>query len=115
MVKLYGDARMIDQPPSAMTPTLVGSWRKITTSACANKYPEKISFAVGTYSGTRGPGQPFVWWDAGIYRVEDETTLVLGTATDELVAYKIQLSTDRLDVTDADGCRFSYQREKPVR
>ena len=106
---------MIDQPPSAMTQTLVGSWHKITTNACANKYPEKISFAAGTYSGTRAPGQPFVWWDAGIYRLEDEATLVLGTATDELVAYKIQLSTDRLDVTDPDGCRFSYQREKPVR
>jgi hypothetical protein len=79
-------------------------------TACANKYPDAISFAIGTYLATRGPDQAFVWWDAGIYRLEDDGTLVLGTATDELVTYKINLRTDRLDVTDPDGCFFSYQR-----
>jgi hypothetical protein len=53
-----------------------------------------------------------VWWDAGIYRLKDEATLVLGTATDELVTYKIKLSPDRFDVTDPDGCFFSYQRSQ---
>jgi hypothetical protein len=83
----------------------------MTTIACANKYPETIAFAESTYLATRGKDQAFVWWDAGIYRLEDEVTLVLGTATDELVTYTVKLSTDRLDVTDPNGCRFSYQRE----
>lgn len=109
-----GDTSVTDQRRTALTPTLVGTWRKITTSACANKYPDRISFAVETYLGNRGSGQAFVWWDAGIYRLEDESTLVLGTATDELVTYKISLSTDKFDVTDPEGCRFSYQREKPA-
>ena len=104
---------MIGQSPSAV-PTLTGKWRKITTTACASKYPETISFAESTYLATRGKDQAFVWWDAGIYRLEDESTLVLGTATDELTSYKVKLSTDRLDVTDPEGCHFSYQLEKPT-
>lgn len=105
---------MTGQPSSAIVPNLAGTWRKITTTACANKYPEMISFAESTYLGTRGKDQAFVWWDAGIYRLQNETSLVLGTATDELVAYSVKLSADRLDVTDPDGCHFSYRLEKPA-
>jgi hypothetical protein len=98
--------RSANQPP-----TLVGSWKKVTESACADKYPATITFSTGTYRGARGPGQGMVWWDAGIYRLEGETTLVLSVATDELVTYQVVIHDDRLDVTDPDGCRFSYQRE----
>ncbi len=98
-----------------MVPNLVGTWRKITTTACANKYPETLSFATGTYRGTRGKDQGFVCWDAGIYHLDDEVTLVLGTATDELVTYSVKLSADRLDVTDRDGCHFSYHLEQATR
>ena len=55
-----------------------------------------------------------VWWDAGIYRLEDPGTLVVGTATDELVTYRIVLQADHFDVTDADGCRLTYRRETPT-
>lgn len=97
---------------SSRGPTeLVGTWRKITTSECAEKYPATVSFSTGTYRGARGPGQGMVWWDAGIYRLEEPRRLVLSVATDELVTYEIALGGDRFDVVDADGCRFSYRRE----
>jgi hypothetical protein len=90
---------------------LLGTWRKITTSECAEKYPATISFSSGTYRGARGPGQGMVWWDAGIYRLEDPRRLVLSVATDELVTYDITVRGDQFDVIDADGCRLSYRRE----
>jgi hypothetical protein len=73
-----------------------------------------LEFATGTYRGRRGPGQGMVWWDAGIYRMEGSNKLVVGTATDELVEYRIELDGDRLNVTDPDGCRFTYERQQPT-
>jgi hypothetical protein len=52
-----------------------------------------------------------IWWDAGIYRVEQGSTLVLSVATDELVRYSIDLRGDLMEVTDNDGCHFSYRRK----
>ena len=69
-----------------------------------------VTFSAGTYRGTRGPGQGMVWWDAGIYRLEDPRTLVVGTATDELVTYQIALQADRFEFTDSDGCLVTYRR-----
>jgi hypothetical protein len=104
---------MTDPTSPVKGPNLSGTWRKSTTSACAKKYPETIRFDVSTYLGTRGEGQGVVWWDAGIYRLEDEGTLVLSTATDELVTYRVKLIGDNLDVVDPDGCSFSYRRAAP--
>ena len=98
----------------AQSGSLIGTWRKVTAAACADKYPATLTFATATYRGTRGPGQGMVWWDAGIYRLEDPRTLVVGTATDELVTYRIVLQTDHFDVTDADGCHVTYRRETPA-
>jgi hypothetical protein len=58
----------------------------------------------------RGAGQGMVWWDAGIYRLEDSNTLVVGTATDELVTYRISLQPDRFEFTDSDDCLVTYRR-----
>ena len=89
---------------------MVGTWTKATTAACADKYPATLTFSTGTYRGARGPGQGMVWWDAGIYRLEDPGTLVVGTATDELVTYQIVLQADHFEVTDSEGCRVTYRR-----
>jgi hypothetical protein len=89
---------------------LVGTWSKATTAPCAERYPETLTFAPGTYRGTRGSGQGFVTWDAGIYRIDGTDTLVMGTATDELVSYRMVLAGDHFDVTDAEGCRVTYRR-----
>jgi hypothetical protein len=90
---------------------LIGTWHKITTSSCADKYPATITFSTGTYRGARGPGQGMVWWDAGIYRLEGPQRLVLSVATDELVTYEITVRADQCEVTDAEGCQFAYRRD----
>jgi hypothetical protein len=92
---------------------LVGSWTKEESPPCAQIYPQNLIFAEGTYRGKRGEGQGFVWWDAGIYRIEAPGRLVLGTATDALVTYEIRLDGDRLEVTDPDDCHFTYRRQPP--
>jgi hypothetical protein len=91
-------------------PELVGSWRKVNAPECAQKYPEELTFSTGTYRGARGAEQGFISWDAGIYRLENPGRLVVGTATDELVAYQMHVEGDVLQIVDPDGCRFSYQR-----
>jgi hypothetical protein len=90
---------------------LVGSWTRRTSEACADKYPAALTFAAGTYRGSRGQSQGMILWDAGIYRLEDSRTLVMGTASDELVTYSIALHDDRFEVTDSEGCRVSYARD----
>jgi hypothetical protein len=101
---------MTDPGEDIQPANLVGTWHKITTLPCADKYPATITFSTGTYRGARGPGQGMVWWDAGIYRLEGPQRLVLSVATDELVTYEIAVHGDQLEVTDAEGCRFAYRR-----
>lgn len=91
-------------------PSLVGSWTKSSAPSCADKYPETLTFAAGTFRGSRGATQGFVHWDAGVYRLEGEGTLALTTATDELVHYEIELAGDTLTIRDPDGCVFAYRR-----
>jgi hypothetical protein len=91
-------------------PDLVGSWRKADAPECADKYPEVLTFSTGTYRGARGAEQGFISWDAGIYRLEKSDRLVVGTATDELVAYQLHVEGDVLQIVDPEGCHFSYRR-----
>ena len=97
----------------AQRATLEGAWSKVSTDACADKYPAAITFAASTYRGTRSPTQGMIWWDAGIYRLEGPRTLLLAVATDELVRYELTLQTDEFEVTDAEGCRVTYRRASP--
>jgi hypothetical protein len=89
---------------------MVGTWVKLTTDPCADKYPATLVFSTGTYRGTRGAGQGMMWWDAGIYHLEDESSLVMGTANDEMVTYPIDMQADRFEFTDAEGCHVTYRR-----
>jgi len=94
-------------------PELIGHWTKVESPPCADVYPETVTFATGTYRGGRGEGQGFVRWDAGIHRIDERGRLVIGTATDELVAYEMRLDGDELWLVDPDGCRFAYRRGAP--
>ena len=53
-----------------------------------------------------------ILWDAGIYRLEDEHTLTLSTASDELVTYPIAVEGGTLTVSTPDG-DVSYERAEP--
>lgn len=90
---------------------VIGTWTKATAAPCADKYPATLAFSTSTYRGARGPGQGMVWWDAGIYRLEGAGTIVIATATDELVTYPISLQADQFEITDAEGCRVTYRRD----
>jgi hypothetical protein len=106
----HGGKPMTDPDEDIQPANLLGTWHKVTTSPCADKYPATITFSTGTYRGARSPSQGMVWWDAGIYRLEGPQRLVLSVATDELVTYEITVRGDQLEVTDAEGCRFAYRR-----
>ena len=98
------------QPASGAEP-LVGHWIKVSGDPDTEIYPQHIRFAEGTYLGQRGESQAgMLWWDAGIYRLERDDELVLSTASDELVRYRVHLDGDNLHVVDPNGRSFTYRR-----
>lgn len=101
---------MRDPDPPTASSQLHGQWSKVSADPCADKYPATITFSTSTYRGARGAGQGFVWWDAGIYRLDHPRTLTLAAANDEMIPYAIEFRGDEFDVTDADGCRVTYRR-----
>jgi hypothetical protein len=96
--------------PTVGLPGLQGHWRKVSTDASPDRYPAEVTFEEARYSGSRGENQGMIWWDAGIYRLDDPRTLVLSTASDELVSYDVVLDDRRLVVTDADGSEVVFER-----
>lgn len=87
-----------------------GRWRKVSEEPCSAQYPAEIAFQEATYLGAKGPGQRFIVWDAGIYRIEEEGRVLIAIATDELVPYRYSIEGDGITFTDRDGCQFSYRR-----
>jgi hypothetical protein len=82
----------------------------MTAGIETSQYPAKLVFESARYRGTRAEGQGMIWWDAGTFRLVNDETLVLSTATDELVEYRISLGGDRLEVTDPAGVTVIYER-----
>ena len=97
--------------PSPGAGPLVGDWVKVAGDPGTEIYPQHVRFAEGTYLGRRGESQAgMMWWDAGIYRLERAGELVLSTANDELVRYRVRLEGDNLHVVDPSGRSFDYRR-----
>lgn len=92
---------------------LVGAWRKVGSEACALGYAALLRVdANGLYFGESGqPGQ-FTWWDGGTWEVRAPGKLALAIANDAVVTYDYALDGDLLTITDAQGCRFRYRRER---
>jgi hypothetical protein len=90
---------------------VVGTWRKTETPECAGQYPDEIEFREATFLARKGPGQGFIVWDAGGYRVAGADEIMIETATDEQVHYRALLEGDTLTFVDRDGCEFRYRRE----
>ena len=86
--------------------TGIASWE-----ATARTRIPRISSSQATYAGAKDPAkQGFVMWDAGNYRVESESIVMIQTATDEQQRYRYRLDGDRLTFDDA-GCDFAYERD----
>jgi len=101
--------------PSTTT-DLRGHWHRILGGDCANRYPAHLEFHEATYSGTKdGATQSFIIWDAGSYRVETESVVMIQTATDEQHHYRYRVDGNRLTFVDDDGCAFAYERDDKVR
>ena len=91
--------------------TLAGKWKKTSTSQCDQRYPAEIEFFERPrYLGRKGPGQGFIWWDAGSYELLDENSVRLSVADDSQIVYRFALSGDALTFTDEEGCQFQYRR-----
>jgi hypothetical protein len=90
---------------------LTGKWKKVSTEQCGEGYPDEIEFSEGPrYLGKKGPGQGFIWWDAGTYEVTGQNMVKISTATDEQVSYRFTTSGDVLTFVDNNGCEFRYRR-----
>jgi len=98
------------------TVDLRGHWHRILGGDCANAYPAHLEFHEATYAGTKdGATQGFIIWDAGSYRVESESVMMIQTATDEQHHYRYRLDGNRLTFVDDTGCAFAYERDGAVR
>jgi hypothetical protein len=95
-------------------PFLQGQWRRLSLAECAQRYPVEITFVLATYRGARSPDQGMIQWDAGIYRLADDQTLIVSTATDELVEYPVRLTSHHFTFTDSEGCEVTYERMTAV-
>src|SRR5437867_10692767 len=108
--ELTGDvSRSKRAPRSARTPrrgrrrvmSLAGKWKKTSTTKCADGYPDAIEFFERPrYLASKGPGQAFIWWDAGSYEVTGENEVKISIATDEQVSYRFSISGDLLTFVD---------------
>jgi hypothetical protein len=93
------------------TPQLVGSWEKITRTACGETYPDSIQFQeVGLYFGQKNPPGTFTQWDVGTYEIADPKQIRISTANDAIVTYEFSISNDVLTFVDPDDCEFRYRR-----
>jgi hypothetical protein len=117
-VCLEEDGRVTERPPGAGPPTevpaehapLVGVWRKTTTDACAQAYPDEIEFFEHRFLARKGPGQEFLRWDVGGYQVTGVEEIRMSTASDERVVYGFGVEAGELWFRDPDGCRVAYAR-----
>jgi hypothetical protein len=88
----------------------IGSWRKISSQPCDQRYPDELEFREATYLGRKGAEQRFIVWDAGTYEIVEPDQVKISIATDELVPYRFSLSGELLTFEDQDGCEFEYRR-----
>jgi hypothetical protein len=92
-------------------PQIVGSWEKVSGTACDEIYPDNIRFQEnGLYFGLKDPPGTFTRWDAGTYEIIGPGRINISTANDAIVTYRFAISNDILAVVDTDNCQFSYRR-----
>ena len=90
-----------------------GKWQKVSMAQCDQQYPDEVEFFVRPrYLAKKGPGQGFIWWDAGTYEVVGEAQVKISTATDAQELYRFSISEDLLTFIDDKGCEFQYRRMK---
>ncbi len=94
-------------------PGLLGSWNKISDSACSRTYPDSIVVRDnGLYFGENKQAGTFAIWDVGTYEIIDKERIRMSTANDANVIYEFTLAGDVLTFIDPARCQFSYRRAR---
>lgn len=90
--------------------SLVGIWKRLTTTKCSEIYPDDLEFTKrGTYVGKKRQGAgEFTWWDSGEYEVLTENQVKISTANDAEIIYRFSIFGNVLTFVDEDGCEFQY-------
>lgn len=93
-----------------VNPKLVGQWKKTSSAECDQPYPAQIEFFERPrFMGKKGPGQGFILWDAGDYKILSADQVQIQIATDELVTYQFSIDNGVLTFRDQAGCEFEYR------
>jgi hypothetical protein len=91
---------------------LRGRWHRVAGGDCASAYPARLELRETRYAGTKdGDARGFIIWDAGSYRIESDTIMMVQTANDSHELYRYRLEGDRLSFKDDAGCTFAYERD----
>ena len=90
---------------------LIGTWRRAPGAAATLPYPHELELRPrGIYEARRDPGT-FTIWDVGTYRIRDDETIVISTATDAEVPYAFAFSGDELVIRDEEGNELRFVRD----
>jgi hypothetical protein len=97
---------------------LQGSWRKSAAEPSDVNYPDVLDLLVvepgaGRYLGRKGNAdQGFLQWDAGTWRLTEDSRLEISTATDALDSWPVTISADEMQIHVAEGV-LTYRRSGP--
>jgi hypothetical protein len=91
---------------------LAGTWLKESTDPCSSSYPDELELhAGGRVIGRMRPGAfEHPRWDVGTFEVLDDQRVAISEFDDAVVRYAFTLDGDRLTLTNASGCTFTYRR-----
>lgn len=91
---------------------LVGEWTKLSREPCAARYPAQLRFEPGGLYFGESDGGLATWWDQGTWQTPSAGEIAVSTFNDAVVHYRYRLDGDALEFTDAQECRFQYQRAR---
>ena len=92
-----------------MDKALIGTWRKMTTEACANQYPDVLQFLEAGVYMTEIPNGEFRYWQSGDYETENRSRVKIQTANDRMQSYEYSIDSDgRLKFLDERMCEIIY-------
>ena len=109
-----------DQPGANGPGRLIGRWRRVGVVPAPSgdesvpfghdpaQLPGEITFAESRFSAQAAPGQGFIVWDVGNYRVDDEG-LHVTLANDAWATYGLAVGAGTFTVTDGSGHETVYQ------
>ena len=92
---------------------IFGIWKKITSAACDEIYPDQMEFLDNGVYLTPMRADVFKLWQSGAYEIMGTNRIKIEGATDAMLQYSFAVSEDGiLKFVDNRGCTFRYERAK---